>query len=112
MEPDNKARRGQSRFVSNTAALGTSTVFAAVLTLVQLKILAAFLAPEDFGLFAALRGFSLLVAMLAANGFPQLLIRFLPYHESKKQLSRALVLSGLCFLVPLFSLSISSLVSK
>ncbi len=106
MEPDNKARRGQSRFVANTAALGTSTVFAAVLTLVQVKILAAFLTLEDFGLFAALRGFSLLVAMLAANGFPQLLIRFLPHYESKKQLSRALVLSGLCFLAPLFLLTV------
>ena len=97
---------GQSRFVSNTAALAASTVVSTVMTLAQVKILAAYLLPETFGSFAALRGFSLLVAMLAANGFPQLLIRFLPFYESKSQRARSIVLSGVCFFVPLFLLTV------
>jgi len=97
---------GQSRFFSNTAALAASTVVSTVMTLAQVKILAAYLLPETFGSFAALRGFSLLVAMLAANGFPQLLVRFLPFYESKSQLTRSIVLSGVCFFVPLFLLTV------
>jgi O-antigen/teichoic acid export membrane protein len=76
------------------------------MTLLQIKILSAFLQPDSFGLFAALRGLSLLVSLLAANGLPQLLIRFLPYHESRRQTSGALLLSGLCFLAPLFLLTV------
>ena len=100
------AAGGDSRFVSNTAALGISMVVTTVLTLVQVKILAAYLPQDVFGAFAALRGFSLLIAMVAANGLPQLLIRFLPHHESHRQLAGALVLSGACFLGPLFLLSV------
>lgn len=106
MRPDNRQHRGQSRFVSNTAALGVSTIITTFLTLAQVKILTAFLPPESFGLFAALRGFSLLVALVAANGFPQLLVRFLPFHESRGRLTDAIVLSGVCFLVPLFLLTV------
>jgi O-antigen/teichoic acid export membrane protein len=96
----------RSRFVSNTAALGTSTVLTTVFTLVQVKILAAYLPPEQFGSFAALRGFSLLLSSLATNGFPLLLIRYLPFHESRRQTSAALVLSGVCLLAPLFLLTV------
>ena len=106
MTPDTQPTRGRSRFVSNTAALAASTAVSAVMTLVQVKILAAHLLPGEFGAFAALRGFSLLVAMLAANGLPQLLVRFLPLHESRKQFARAVVLSGVCFFVPLFLLTV------
>jgi len=106
MTPDRRTPRGRSRFISNTAALGTSTIVSTLLTLAQVKILSAFLLPESFGLFAAMRGFSLLVAMLAANGFPALLIRFLPFHESKRQAARAVTLSGVCFFVPLFLLTV------
>jgi O-antigen/teichoic acid export membrane protein len=102
----NSASRGESRFVANTAALAASMAATTVVTLVQVKLLAAYLLPADFGLFAALRGFSLLVALLAANGFPQLLVRFLPYHESKRQLSRVIALSGVCLLAPLFLLTV------
>lgn len=101
-----KQHRGDSRFVSNTAALGVSTVVTTVLTLVQVKILAGFLPPDEFGLFAALRGFSLLIALVAANGLPQLLVRFLPYHESRKHMTSAVTLSGVCFLGVLFLLSV------
>jgi O-antigen/teichoic acid export membrane protein len=69
---------GGSRFVGNTAALAVSTVLATVLTVVQMRILAASLPLAVFGLFASLRGLSLLVSLLAANGFPQVLVRFLP----------------------------------
>jgi O-antigen/teichoic acid export membrane protein len=98
--------RGDSRFVFNAAALGTSTVVTTVLTLVQVKVLAVFLSPDMFGLFAALRGFSLLIALVATNGLPQLLVRFLPYHESRGHLTSAITLSGACFLGPLFLLSV------
>ncbi|HEU4928976.1 MAG TPA: lipopolysaccharide biosynthesis protein [Candidatus Krumholzibacteria bacterium] len=81
------ARR--SRFVGNTAALAVSTVLATVLTLVQMRILARSLAMDEFGLFASLRGLSLLISMLAANGFPQLLTRFLPEHAARSQRAAA-----------------------
>jgi len=100
------ARDNQSRFVSNSAALAVSTVVSTLLTLAQVKILAAYLLPGAFGMFAALRGFSLLVSLLAANGFPQLLVRFLPFQESKKQYMRAIGLSGVSFFVPLFLLTV------
>jgi O-antigen/teichoic acid export membrane protein len=72
----------RSRFVGNTAALAVSTVLATALTFAQMKILAAALPLAAFGLFASLRGLSLLIAMLAANGFPQVLTRFLPEHAA------------------------------
>ncbi len=106
MDDNTVESRGQSRFISNAAALAVSTLLTAVLTLLQVKLLSTSLQPEMFGLFAALRGFSLLISLLAANGFPQLLLRYLPFHESKKQANNALVLSGICFLAPLFLLTV------
>jgi O-antigen/teichoic acid export membrane protein len=106
MTPSSEPTPSRSRFVSNTAALATSAVVSTALALAQVKILAAYLLPDSFGLFAAMRGFSLLVAMLAANGFPQLLVRFLPFQESKGQFARAIVLSGICFFAPLFLLTV------
>lgn len=88
--------RGKSRFVSNSAALAASTAASTVFTLLQVKILAAFLDRDTFGLFVALRGLSLLVSMLAANGLPQLLIRYLPVHESRRDVHRAALLSAGC----------------
>lgn len=80
----------RSRFVGNTAALVVSTVLATALTLAQMKILAAALPLSTFGLFASLRGLSLLVAMLAANGFPQVLTRFLPEHAARGRRASAM----------------------
>jgi O-antigen/teichoic acid export membrane protein len=99
--------RSRSRFLGNTVALAVSTVLATGLTLAQMKILAGGLELSTFGLFASLRGLSLLVAMLAANGFPQLLVRFLPEHASHRAGRRARRLStaslaasfGLCLLL-------------
>jgi O-antigen/teichoic acid export membrane protein len=73
----------RSRFLGNTVSLGVSTVVSTVLTLAQMKILAAYLPLSLFGLFASLRGLSLLVSILAANGFPQALVRFLPEHAAR-----------------------------
>jgi O-antigen/teichoic acid export membrane protein len=73
----------RSRFVGNTVSLAVSTAVSTVLTLAQMKILAAYLPLALFGLFATLRGLSLLVSILAANGFPQALVRFLPEHAAR-----------------------------
>ena len=90
----------------NTVALVAQTVLATVITLVQVKILANFLSRETFGLFASLRGFSLLIAMVAANGLPQLLVRWLPVQEARGDRAAAvrlattgLALAGLFFAV-------------
>jgi O-antigen/teichoic acid export membrane protein len=90
---------GESRFFPNFVALVVQTVFATLLTLLQVKILSNFLSREAFGLFASLRGFSLLLAMLAANGLPHLLVRYLPVHESAGERSRAVHLSAVCLVV-------------
>jgi len=91
----------RSRFLGNTVALGASMVVATGLTLVQMKILAAHLSLATFGLFASLRGLSLLVSMLASNGFPQLLVRFLPEQAAQHTRARALRLSGTSLVVTL-----------
>jgi O-antigen/teichoic acid export membrane protein len=91
--------QGESRFLPNTAALIAQTIFAISVTFLQVKILAAFLSMETFGLFASLRGLSLLVATLAANGFPQLLIRYLPEFESRHKRRAAVALYGVSILV-------------
>ncbi len=80
---------GESRFVSNTVALVFQTIAATLLTLLQIKLLAAYLPKDAFGLFASLRGLSLLLATLAAHGLPQLLVRFIPVHESRREGRRA-----------------------
>ena len=75
----------RSRFVGNTVSLAVATAVSTVLTLAQMKILAASLPLALFGLFASLRGLSLLISILAANGFPQALVRFLPEHAARGQ---------------------------
>lgn len=79
----------RSRFFGNTAALVASTALGTALALAQMKILAVVLPLATFGLFASLRGLSLLVAMLAANGFPQLLTRYLPEHAARGERAAA-----------------------
>ncbi|HEX5132397.1 MAG TPA: lipopolysaccharide biosynthesis protein [Candidatus Krumholzibacteria bacterium] len=95
-----------SRFFGNTVALVVATVLATALTLAQMKILAAHLPLAIFGLFASLRGLSLLVSMLAANGFPQFLVRFIPEHAARGARGAAARLSVLsvCATVALCSL--------
>ncbi|MFH1755871.1 MAG: polysaccharide biosynthesis C-terminal domain-containing protein, partial [Candidatus Latescibacterota bacterium] len=67
---------------------------AIVVTFLQVKILAAYLSKDVFGLFASLRGLTLLAATLAVNGFPQLLIRFFPEFEAKRRRHAAVCLYG------------------
>jgi len=82
--------RSRSRFFSNTLALVLQTVVATLLTLVQVKVLSNFLPKDEFGLFVSLRGLSLLISMLAANGIPQVLVRFLPVSEARGDVRSAL----------------------
>ncbi|UCH83431.1 MAG: lipopolysaccharide biosynthesis protein [Candidatus Latescibacterota bacterium] len=75
---------GTSRFVPNTIALIVQTILATLITLAQIKILANYLPKDTFGLFASLRGFSLLLSTVAANGIPLLLVRFIPVFETNR----------------------------
>jgi O-antigen/teichoic acid export membrane protein len=89
----NNAENGSGRFLPNTLALVAFTTLGTLISLLQMKLLANVLTREVFGLFASLRGFSFMLAMLAANGLPALLIRFLPLHESRRSVGSATRLS-------------------
>ena len=104
MQNETVSGRGESRFVSNTVALVFQTVAATLLTLLQIKLLSNFLSKETFGLLASLRGFSLLLATLAAHGLPWLLVRFIPVHESRRERGEALRLAAGCVIVSLAGL--------
>ncbi len=107
-----QTERGESRFVPNTVALVFQTVAATLLTLLQVKLLANYLSQETFGLFASMRGLSLLLATLAAHGLPQLLVRFIPVHESRRERSAALRLVAGCSLLSLAGLAIAIAVTQ
>lgn len=107
-----QTERGESRFVPNTVALVFQTVAATLLTLLQVKLLANYLSQETFGLFASMRGLSLLLATLAAHGLPQLLVRFIPVHESRRERSAALRLVVGCSLLSLAGLAIAIAVTQ
>jgi len=82
-----------------------------LVTLVQVKILAGFLSRDDFGLFASLRGLSLLLAMLAANGLPALLVRFIPVHEVSGHGRRAAMLGLASMVVSVLLLAVFGLLA-
>ncbi|MBP2680334.1 MAG: hypothetical protein H6Q78_197, partial [Candidatus Krumholzibacteriota bacterium] len=107
-----QTERGESRFVPNTVALVFQTVAATLLTLLQVKLLANYLTQETFGLFASLRGLSLLLATLAAHGLPQLLVRFIPVHETKRERIAALRLVAGCTLLSLAGLAAAVAVTQ
>lgn len=88
---------GRSRFFTNTASLAIAVGVSAVFTLLQVKILSAYLRPDVFGSFAAMRGLSLFVSMLASNGLPQLLTRFIPQHEAEDRRGAAVGISVVCY---------------
>lgn len=98
MMPDHglKSGGGESRFLPNTVALIVQTIVATLITLAQVKLLSNFLPQDQFGLFASLRGFSLLISTTAANGLPALLVRYVPVHETNGHRREALRLSALC----------------
>lgn len=88
-------RTGRSRIVENTAALGIAGAAQLVFTLVQLGILSRVLDVERFGVFVALKGFALLIAMLILAGTPQVLLRFLPSLKARGRARRAEAMFGL-----------------
>ncbi len=75
--------RGRSKIAENTAALVVAGVLQIVFTLVQLGVLSRYLGGERFGLYVALRGFSLLLTTVVLVGFPQVLIRYLPSFQKR-----------------------------
>ena len=91
---------GEERFFSNTVAMVFYTAVSTILTLLQVKLLAEYMPREGFGLFASLRGFSLLLAMISSNGLPALLVRFFPRHESDRNRSAAIRLCLFSLVIP------------
>ena len=75
--------RGESRIAENTVALAVAGALQMIFTLVQLGVLSRNLGGERFGLYVALRGFSLLLTTAILVGFPQVLIRYLPSFQRR-----------------------------
>lgn len=80
----------RSKIVENTVSLSVSGAGGLVFTLVQLSILSRFLEGESFGVFVALRGFSILLGTLILLGLPQVIIRFFPSYQTRGSRGRAL----------------------
>lgn len=110
MKPDTGHQQSRARFIPNTIALAVFAVAGTLLTLAQVKLLSSYLPKEIFGLFASFRGFSLLIATVAANGIPAVLVRFLPVHEANRSRREAVRLGALSVLGTLAVLALSFLV--
>ncbi|UCF06671.1 MAG: lipopolysaccharide biosynthesis protein [bacterium] len=82
----------RSKIAENTLSLTASGAGSAVLAIIQLSILSRSLEGDLFGLFVALRGFSLLLGTVVLIGLPQVLVRFLPSYQSRGMRDRALIL--------------------
>lgn len=80
---------GGSRIAENTLFLALSNGGSLAFTLLQLGILSRFLELGTFGLFVALRGFSLLLATVVLLGLPQVLIRYFPSCQQRFERGRA-----------------------
>ncbi len=90
VEMDNQeVNGGGSRIAENTIFLALSNAGSLIFTLIQLAILSRFLRREVFGLFVALRGFSLLLATVALLGLRQVLIRYFPSCQQRSQRNKA-----------------------
>ncbi len=83
---------GRSKIVENTVSLTVSGAAGLIFTVIQLGVLSRSLSEDYFGLFVALRGFSLLVSAVMLVGLPQVLIRYLPSYQSRGIQWRALFL--------------------
>lgn len=94
VEIDQVGGGGGSRVALNTASLAVSGAAGLVFTVVQLSLLSRFLAEESFGLFVALRGFSLLLGTIALAGLPQVLVRYMPSLGARGDRTRAMLLFG------------------
>ncbi len=75
--------KGGSRIAENTVALVVAGALQMIFTLVQLGVLSRHLGGERFGLYVALRGFSLLLTTVILVGFPQVLVRYLPSFQRR-----------------------------
>jgi O-antigen/teichoic acid export membrane protein len=82
----------RSKIAENTIFLTASGVASVLFTLVQLSVLSRFLSENDFGLFVTLRGFSLLLGTVILLGLPQVLVRFFPTFEARRDRGRALAI--------------------
>jgi O-antigen/teichoic acid export membrane protein len=80
---EEKPVKGRSKIAENTVALTAAGALQMVFTLIQLGVLSRHLGGEKFGLYVALRGFSLLAGTVILLGFPQVLVRFLPSFQSR-----------------------------
>ncbi len=80
----------RSKIAENTIFLTVGGAASVVFTLVQLSILSRSMSENDFGLFVALRGFSLLLGTVMLVGLPQVLVRFLPSYQARCAPRRAL----------------------
>jgi len=81
----------RSRIAENTVALAVAGALQMVFTLIQLGVLSRYLGTERFGLYVALRGFSLLLTTVILVGFPQVLIRYLPSFQKRGRSGSAAV---------------------
>lgn len=82
----------RSKIAENTLSLTVSGAASVIFTLVQLSILSRYLSGDDFGLFVALRGFSLLLGAVILLGLPQVLVRFFPTFEARSEAGRAILI--------------------
>ena len=73
----------RSRLAGNAISLTIAGAVGMLFTLIQLSILSRYLDGDSFGLFVALRGFSLLFSTLILAGLPQAIIRFFPSYQKK-----------------------------
>jgi O-antigen/teichoic acid export membrane protein len=83
---------GGSKIAENTVSLAVSGAAGVVFSVIQLSVLSRSLMEEYFGLFVALRGFSLFLSTVILAGLPQVLIRYLPSYQSRGERWRAITL--------------------
>lgn len=83
---------GGSKIAENSISLAVSGAAGILFTAVQLSFLSRFLEEGLFGLFVALRGFSLLLSTVILAGLPQVLIRFIPSYQSRGKKWKAVIL--------------------
>lgn len=88
-----------SKIAENTVSLTVSGAAGLIFTVIQLGVLSRSLPGDSFGLFVALRGFSLLLSTVILVGLPQVLIRYLPSYQSRGKRMRALLL----FVISIFA---------
>jgi O-antigen/teichoic acid export membrane protein len=80
----------RSKITENTIFLTVGGAASVVFTIIQLSILSRSMSENAFGLFVALRGFSLLLGTVMLVGLPQVLVRFLPSYQARRAPRRAI----------------------